>query len=354
LSAILGKLEFPKNESKIQSSYTSVIGWALSKTGDELEISILVDGEQIETVGTGIARIDVENTFPEINGAFESGFYASVNLWKFNNGNHILEVIVKSKKLQKSIGSINFKFEKKPPSLHEPIYTGPDFKKSGEKFCNEYIVKLGGLKPNHKVLDIGCSIGRLAMPLTKFLNNSGRYFGLDIVPEAIKWCSENITPKYPNFHFILSDNKSMRYNPKGKIKNSKYKFPFDGHYFDFIILSSVFTHMLPDDMENYFSEISRVLKIQSKCLITFFLLNEESLQLIDSNKSKLPFVYQLNEFRTTNKEFPEAAIAYDENFIKKLFKKNGLDIIKPIFYGGWCSRKNFSGNQDMIIGKKNN
>ena len=44
-----------------------------------------------------------------------------------------------------------------------------DYVKQGEKFLG-YFQELCGLKPNHAVLDVGCGIGRMAVPLTRFLN----------------------------------------------------------------------------------------------------------------------------------------------------------------------------------------
>ena len=138
----------------------------------------------------------------------------------------------------------------------------------------QYFVQLGGLKPDENVLDVGCGIGRMAVPLTKYLK--GVYEGFDIGPEAIKWCQDNISRRYPKFYFQVADVFNEKYNPGGKYKASEYKFPYDNDAFDFVYLTSVFTHMLPHDMENYLSEISRVLRNNGRCLITYYLLNEES------------------------------------------------------------------------------
>jgi ubiquinone/menaquinone biosynthesis C-methylase UbiE len=51
---------------------------------------------------------------------------------------------------------------------------------------------------------------------------------------------------------------------------AQYPFPFADSSFDFVYLVSVFTHMLPADMEHYLSEISRVLKPAAKCAVSFF------------------------------------------------------------------------------------
>jgi ubiquinone/menaquinone biosynthesis C-methylase UbiE len=238
-----------------------------------------------------------------------------------------------------------------PPKGKISLIGGGDYKEIGDEFF-QYFLELGDLKPNEKVLDVGCGIGRMAVPLTKYLEERGRYEGFDIVNSGINWCRQKITPRYPNFHFQLASIYNKTYNPKGKYKASEYRFPYDDESFDFIFLTSVFTHMLPQDVENYFSEIARVLRIEGKCLITFFLLNTESLKLIDTNSSTLDFKYDIGECHTIDKHEPESAVAYNERSVRILYEKYGLNIVEPIHYGSWCGRKTFLSYQDIIIGSK--
>lgn len=234
------------------------------------------------------------------------------------------------------------------------IFVGDgDFKQIGEAFLREF-TSLCGLQPNHRVLDVGCGIGRTAIPLTKYLNGQGGYEGFDIVPRGINWCKERITPKFPNFHFQLIDVYNKEYNPEGRYQARDFHFPFDNGYFDFALATSVFTHMLDLDMQNYLREIARVLKEGAKCLITFFLLNYETLASINAGRTSLSFVFDFGRYRGVNSEVPEAAVAYDEPFIFDLYKKNGLEISAPVRYGMWCERKDkrYGGYQDEIIAAK--
>lgn len=226
-----------------------------------------------------------------------------------------------------------------------------DFLKIGEGF-KKHFIELGNLQPNDCVLDVGCGIGRMAIPLTNYLSKEGEYWGFDIVKTGIDWCEEHITPKHNNFHFVHSDIYNKQYNPNGKIRAQDYQFPFESEFFDFVFLTSVFTHMLPPDVENYIGEIARVLKVGGKCMITFFLLNEESTNLIHSGNSALDFRYKIGDCLTTDKNTPEDAIAYDEELVKGLFDKHGLGIARPIYYGSWCNREKFFTYQDLIVAEK--
>jgi len=228
---------------------------------------------------------------------------------------------------------------------------GGDFTKIGEEF-NNYFIELANLQPNDRVLDVGCGIGRMAIPLTNYLSKEGEYWGFDIVKKGIEWCQSRISSKFSNFHFQHSDVYNKFYNPDGKVQAQNFQFPFEDESFDFVFLTSVFTHMLPPDLENYMCEISRVLKTEGKCLITFFLLNEESENLIHSGLSTIDFQYNIQGCLTNDENNPEGAIAYNEEFALGLFRKYGLEIAQPIHYGSWCKRDTFLTYQDLIIATK--
>ena len=119
-------------------------------------------------------------------------------------------------------------------------------------------------------------IGRVAIPLTQYLDKDVCYEGFDIVSSGIEWCQEKITWRYPNFHFELVDLHNSYYNPSGTASASDFRFPYEDGSFDFAFSTSVFTHMLPADVEHYLAEASRVLRLGGRLLATFLLLNEES------------------------------------------------------------------------------
>jgi len=239
---------------------------------------------------------------------------------------------------------------KQPPNKRIFI-GGTHFKEIGNEFL-KYFVELGNINQSVKVLDVGCGIGRMAVPLAKYLSKDGAYEGFDIVADGINWCKKNVAAKHPNFNFQIADIYNSLYNPDGKYKASEYRFPYDDSCFDFIFLTSVFTHMFPQDTENYLSEIARVLKKQERCLITWFMLNEESSKLIDTGKSNPNFKYEFDGYRTNDKNNQAAAVAYNEEFVRKLYEKYQLKIIEPIHYGSWCGREKFLSYQDIIIAVK--
>jgi glycosyltransferase involved in cell wall biosynthesis len=110
-----------------------------------------------------------------------------------------------------------------PHPSKEMISVGEgDFKAIGEEFV-QYFIELCGLKPNERILDVGSGIGRMAIPLTNYLDKNGSYEGLDIVKTEIDWCRKNISSIYPNFQFLLTDIYNKRYNIRGKYIAAEYK-----------------------------------------------------------------------------------------------------------------------------------
>ena len=238
-----------------------------------------------------------------------------------------------------------------PPDKELQVSVGDGFDAVGNEFFH-YFVSLGKLKPEDIVLDVGCGCGRMAVPLTKILHEPGYYRGFDITRENVDWCKNNITPKYPHFLFEHANILNKEYNPRGTLESKKYPFLYADNTFDFIFLTSVFTHLLPEDMEHYFSEISRTLKSGGRCFITFFLLNEESRALMIEKPQILDFRFGTGIYRAIDQAVPEKAISYDEFYIRQLYAKNNIRIEDPVHYGAWCGRSSFLSFQDIIIGVK--
>ena len=84
-----------------------------------------------------------------------------------------------------------------PPWL--PLAGEGDFRAVGSEFFR-YFVELSQLMPDEDVLDVGCGLGRMALPLTTYLDPAkGHYSGFDVEKRAIRWCQRRISSQYPHF-----------------------------------------------------------------------------------------------------------------------------------------------------------
>ncbi len=231
------------------------------------------------------------------------------------------------------------------------IYTGSgDFRAQGNKLL-QYFIEDAGLQPHHDVLDIGSGIGRIAVPLTTYLNEEGSYEGFDVVETGVKWCRQNITSRFPNFKFQYIELDNDLYRSAGADAAS-FVFPYEDDNFDFIVLSSVFTHMLPDEVANYLREIGRVLRPGGICFATFFVWNEASAK-VDQQNPTFAFPYDHGHYRLMDERVASANVAYDEHYLHQLISQAKLNL-QQTFYGYWSKgqRGQSKDFQDILLLRK--
>jgi len=134
-----------------------------------------------------------------------------------------------------------------------------DFWKSGMTECNMILGK-NNLRfqkiienketPKMNVLEIGCGIGRILIPMRKIFGN---IIGIDISSEMVQ-LGQKYVADIPNCSIIENNGIDLS--------------EFSDNYFDFCFSFIVFQH-IPEKkiVEKYISEVSRVLK--SDCLFRF-------------------------------------------------------------------------------------
>ena len=228
---------------------------------------------------------------------------------------------------------------------------GGDFVTVGARFVRHFR-ELAGLGPDEDVLEVGCGAGRIARALAGYLSAHGSYRGFDVVADAIHWCRRTFAVAHPNFHFDHADLYNGGYNPTGRQRAVDYTFPYADAAFDFVCLTSVFTHMLPDEVARYLSEIRRVLRPGGRCLATFFVLDAEALTRMHDADSVYRFLHEGPGYRTTRPNHPEDAVAYLEEDLRALHERAGLRIVEPIYFGSWCGRKRAREGQDMVLARR--
>ena len=221
----------------------------------------------------------------------------------------------------------------------------------GDVFLKIFITT-GGLKPDARVLDIGCGPGRMAGPLTSYLDARGSYVGMDVVKGCIKGCRKRICTDAPNFSFEHMDVFNARYNRGGSVAASAHSFPFSNESFDFIFLTSVFTHMLKDDCYHYIEEISRLLAPVGTCLATFFLYDSQRLQQSRTHDKCLRFQFPEGDGVLIEKKAePEYAVAYPRESVLSHIRYCGLQV-EEVLPGGWDGTVTENEYQDLVVCRK--
>jgi ubiquinone/menaquinone biosynthesis C-methylase UbiE len=238
-----------------------------------------------------------------------------------------------------------------PPRITSLIVGSGNFIKIGKQFL-EHFIKDANLSKESKVLEIGAGYGRMAVGLSNYIISPGSYDGIEIIPEAVAWCHKEITSRYAHFHFHHADLANPYSNPKGSGNTQKYTLPFEDNTFDFVFLTSVFSHLKPNEISSYLHEIYRVLKKNSCCFITYYLLDDYAINQINKGKSSQPFNYSYDGYLTTSRNTHENTIAHPEEAILKLYKESKLEIKQPVLYGSWSGRAQSYSYQDVIIAHK--
>ncbi|WP_205694306.1 class I SAM-dependent methyltransferase [Clostridium manihotivorum] len=216
----------------------------------------------------------------------------------------------------------------------------------------EKIIQWLSIKPEQKILDIGCGCGRIAIHFLNYLNEQGKYIGIDSNKLLLSYCEDNISTVNNNFQFEFVDAYNGAYSRDGKLKCQDIVFPVENESVDTVIMWSVFTHMYLADIDAYLKEIHRVLKKGGLFISSFNLYNKFIENQIKTDKAYLNINYKINEASyTLDKETPEGGFAHDEEKIKDLYWENGF-FIREIKYGIWSSKELAGEFHDCIIAEK--
>jgi SAM-dependent methyltransferase len=209
--------------------------------------------------------------------------------------------------------------------------------------------RYAGLRQDEDVLDVGCGVGRAALALTGFL--TGIYEGFDVDPDLIARCQQNITPGHSNFRFRRADVFNGTYNPRG-MPASEFTFPYKDKSFDLVFGLSLFTHLLPADLERYLSETRRVLRADGRSMFTLFLLRPKSREILAEGGHIADRLLARDEgdYSTLNDQ-AEDLIAYRQGFVREQYERTGFQI-REFFWGTWpqwAIGKQANYTQDTIV-----
>lgn len=115
-----------------------------------------------------------------------------------------------------------------------------------------------GMEPHHRLLDVGCGAGRLAVKAVPYLLPH-HYFGQDISPALLTAARQEIE------NVCASD----RIGPGTFVTSSDFKAP-SADSFDFIMAQSVFTHLGLDRFALCLNSMSARIADSGKFYATFF------------------------------------------------------------------------------------
>jgi len=232
------------------------------------------------------------------------------------------------------------------PPLWLRRHVGPvgQFEHAGRAMA-ELIQRLGLVREGDRMLDVGCGCGGMVPYLCGLSGPSGSYVGFDVHAPSIRWC---------NGHYAL--DRRLRFelaavtSPYGDNSSaqpaSSYRFPVADGEADFILVKSVFTHLLEASARHYLAEIRRTLRPGRSALVTAFLFDEAVRPPAFPHPDEHP--EERSGVRWLRRVRPEAAVAYERRLFERMVAEAGL-AVQSFLPGFWPGTAAHPSGQDCLI-----
>jgi SAM-dependent methyltransferase len=215
-----------------------------------------------------------------------------------------------------------------------------------------------GLRAGLDVVELGCGIGRDAIPLAEIISPTGSYVGVDVMGPSIAWCTANITARHPNVRFVHHDIQDDLHNPAGTMRLEDARLPVADASVDLIVLQSVFTHMLPPAVSHYLDEFRRILRPDGRVYGTFFMVDADILataRRTNLTQWDLRFEHRDKSGVLLNDpSHPTGAVAYEMELLDRLLARADLELAAPIRLGAWSGHHAVAvdGQDAMVLRRR--
>jgi SAM-dependent methyltransferase len=206
------------------------------------------------------------------------------------------------------------------------------------------------LSPADRVLDVGCGLGRVALPLSRFIGRIGSYDGFDTSSEYIEWCRSALALDPERFRFHHFSIQSSHYNESGSISAETFTFPWPENSFTLAMAASLFTHLSAPATTKYLHEIARTLQPKGRLFASFFVLDEQSTPLAESGTTDPRLTHRTKQGMIGDPENADAAVAFDAQWLASTLESAGF--VFDAFYPGRWRHLPVVSHQDIVIAHK--
>jgi len=196
-----------------------------------------------------------------------------------------------------------------------------------------YLIKDCKIGIQCNVLEIGCNIACLSLPLIKYLK-SGKYYGIDRDKQCIDWCKHKIMP-FCDASFKLLDDLRL---------------PFDEGEFDVVFTGTLFSNISQENVDIYLNEINRVLKKGGQFIFSIFMTHQS--QITTKTKKLKTRLNKINGVQFLTNSRNEKANVHSDEHIWECLEKAHFEL-KDTLFGNWSDMSNTSMYQDLISAVKN-
>lgn len=184
-----------------------------------------------------------------------------------------------------------------------------------------YMMDKGLVGLDSDVVDIGVGCGRYAHHLRDYdfkgERFAGQYIGIDIDDEMLAWCREHFDAE--RFNFIKSTHSSATYRNESGQK-AYYSIPLADESRDLVFSTSLYTHLLEEELHNYSAEAFRILR-SGRCMAMYvFCLDFPP----PTYMTRHTFGHRIGAAAVESLANPEAAVAYESDFLIEMCRRIGF------------------------------
>jgi SAM-dependent methyltransferase len=167
------------------------------------------------------------------------------------------------------------------------------------------------------VFDFGCGCGRVARQLILQTPRPRRYVGIDVHPQLIAWCQENLAPAVEGFEFHHHDVADKLVNA-GEEKPKVRPFPVADQSVTLFESLSIFTHIVESQLAFYLGEAARVLREDGEMNASFLLFEKPDFPVLGARRNALYI----------DESYAPAAVYYDRGWLAQTLADVGLAVTR--------------------------
>ena len=186
------------------------------------------------------------------------------------------------------------------------------------------------LNRGSRILDIGFGTGRLGQGIVDTLGTVRNSTGIEVSRPHVEWCREQFKA-HSFMQFIEVEMHNERYRPHGSTVRAPL--PLPNSAFDIACLFSVFTHLLPNDIEFYLGELARVLEGEGRVIFTLYQDNASPDFSVNPKNAFGPY-----------EASPLHRVRYNRHFLAEKIRRHGFTVLR--------SDRQWLQNQDLVVMKR--
>ena len=190
------------------------------------------------------------------------------------------------------------------------------------------------VRPDERVLEVGCGAGVLARPLHRHLGPGARYTGLDDDSAAIEWC-ETAYKDRPDFTFA----------PLPGILDDDLELPFADATYDVVVMHDHLQWLEADGVAARLREARRVLIPEGRLFATAYLLDDSARAAIADGTAKIAF-----DADGGSPPGAPGTRAIDEEWLLDRVAEAGFKTA-GIRHGSWTPREGATAFPDILVAR---